>query len=273
MESSEGGLPPQRSLKEKVNNLWGKWRKPSTALELSEAISSSVTAVEQANIESLPPLVTAQEEITQDSAKHTFVGLERLDGILKDEQFLEGALEMVPADRKEKISIRLANLREEREKLYERYGVRELIETDSKEQLKKYGQALEVKNAKGISKLLINHLANQLPPVREGSIRMYRGEGPHPGTTEDPQIGRWFGHDLVIASSYPAQPLGTSHIVYVDIPKTSLAQYHVNDMANFKGASKAGEYLLPLEVVKQAREFIRFLKADEEGDPWRTIPS
>ncbi len=131
----------------------------------------------------------------------------------------------------------------------------------------------DIKDAKTISKLLIERAADELPPVKEGYIRMFRGEGPHPGTTDDPTIGRWFAHNLQIASCFPLGKLGDSRLSYVDIPETSLAEYHVDNMPEFSGASKGGEYLLPPELVIQAREFIRFLKADTSGDPWSTSQS
>lgn len=204
------------------------------------------------------PQLTEGETIENPKGR-IYAGIERLDEITRDEPLMEGAAE----SGNEIAQAKLNSMRAERKAILARYGINE-------ELCKQEGiPSLEyLNNAKSVSRLLIRLATKELPPVQEGNIRMFRGEGPHPGETEDYTIGRWFAHDLNISSSYPIGPLGDSRIMYVDIPRTSLAEYHVNDMPEFRGASKVSEYLLPTEVVTQAKEFIRFLRADTVGDPW-----
>lgn len=193
----------------------------------------------------------------RDQTGHIYVGLERFDEITEDEPLLEGAVDHMTGPNRERILARLAAKQEERRKLCEKYGV----------------DIGNIKDAKSISRLLIKRAVDELPSVREGYVRMFRGEGPHPGKSDDPNIGRWFSHNLGIASSFPIGKLETSRFSYVDIPETSLAKFHVQDMPEYAGASKGSEYLLPGEIVSQAKEFIRFLKADSTSDPWPTSRS
>ncbi len=222
-----------------------------------------------------------KEDELKNQPKNTYVGLERLDEIANKEPLWESFVEHITGQNKEEFLARLAEIKVERKELYDKYGINnELWEKygDTKKLRERgynidVGNIKDIKDAKTISKLLIERAADELPPVKEGYIRMFRGEGPHPGTTDDPTIGRWFAHNLQIASCFPLGKLGDSRLSYVDIPETSLAEYHVDNMPEFSGASKGGEYLLPPELVIQAREFIRFLKADTSGDPWSTSQS
>ena len=210
--------------------------------------------------------IATDESELRNETESIYVGLERLDELAKDEPLLEGFAEHGTEIGKERARARLAAIKAEREALFEKYGLTKELEEYSKNH-----RGIIPDDSKTISRLLIKRAADQLPRVQEGYTRMFRGEGPHPGSTEDWTIGRWFSHDLDITSSYPIGPRGTSRLIYVDIPVNSLGQYHVNDMPEFKGASKIKEYLLPKERVDQSKEFIRFLTTDTSGDPWATV--
>lgn len=223
-------------------------------------------------------ITTAKENELTNQTKHVYVGLERLDEFAENETLWEDFMNHVSGSRKEELQARLAAIKAEREELYRKYGINnELWEKyGGTKELREHeydidiGKIEDIRDAKTISKLLIKRAADELPSIKEGCIRMFRGEGPHPGTTEDLTIGRWFSHALNIISSYPQGKLQTCRFIFVDIPETSLSEYHVDDMPKFFGASRGGEYLLPPKLVAQAKEFIRFLKADTVGNPWPT---
>lgn len=201
-----------------------------------------------------------------------YVGLEQIDELKKDVPLLEGALKHSQGERRDSLARKLASIDAKRREILDRYGLQPLIDADLEDQKRaypNYKHHLPISDAKGIAKLLIKQATQKLPPLtKEGYIRMYRGEGPHPGTTDEDWKGTWFAYDLNQSASYPIGKLGDSHVIFVDIPKTSLREYHADNKPELFGASKGGEYLLPRETVAKAKEFIRFLKADTKGDPW-----
>lgn len=199
----------------------------------------------------------------KDIAPAVYIGLERLGKIREDESLLQSAIYFADFNkdlaRKEILEKRLSKLDEERKALYERCG---LTEADI-ENIVIHDEIL-------ISQLLTRMAADRLPPLKEGDARMYRGEGPYNRVVADDSMsGRWFSPKVsgtFFNGRY--EDLPARRLTYVDVPASSLRQYHAADMEEFKGAGKKDEYVLPREIANKSKEFVRFMKADTKGDPW-----
>lgn len=213
----------------------------------------------------------------------TYVGLEQLDQLAKDERFIESALEFRKGDKY--LEEKFADIKAKREKILEDNStpderIEDLINADTE---KRKSQSTDshypiypADTAIGVARVIMYDRASKLPPTPEGYVRMYRGEGAPIASVEpdDPFAGKWFAMDLGITTGYPARPeLGNRRLIFVDVPEKDLRSYHVDEKEEFRGASKAGEYHLSKEVIDRSQEFVRFVTADTQGDPWASKPS
>lgn len=263
MESFSEGSPPISpkgiSIKDRISKIWHKWKTPPGIVQ------------PEAN----NPLYQESTEPEINIPVQVYVGLEQIDELKKDVPLLQDFLKHSQGERRDSLARKLALIDAKRREILDRYDLQPLIDADLEDQRRgypNYKYHLPISDAKGIVKLLIKQAAKKLPPLtKEGYIRMYRGEGPHPGTTDDNWKGTWFAHDLNQSASYPLGKLDNSRVIFVDIPEASLREYHADNKPELFGASKGGEYLLPRETVAKAKEFIRFLTVNTKGDPWNHL--
>lgn len=260
---------PQLTIKDRVSSLWHKLRPNSAPL----------TPVAPTESDNIPQEIISPDPQNEETAYTpevdipvaVYVGLEQIDKLDENVPLFEGYVEHSVGERRDFIIQKLAELEAERKEIIDRYNIQPLIDADLDERKKtapNYEYHRPVSHAKGIARLLIINAARNLPPItKDGFIRMYRGEGPHDGKTDDDWSGTWFSHDLNKACAYPLGAQATSRMIFVDIPEKLLGAYHAED--RMPGSSKGGEYLLPRESVGKAKEFIRFLTVDTKDDPWK----
>lgn len=101
-----------------------------------------------------------------------YAGLERLDSIKEQEDFLEGALQNVrDPSRRRDYETRLTAMRLEREELLKKYDIAALLEQEKAERLKKDNEALDIRDGKGVARVVAYYLADQLPAGEDESAR------------------------------------------------------------------------------------------------------
>jgi hypothetical protein len=92
-------------------------------------------------------------------------------------------------------------------------------------------------------------------PVREGYVRLYRGEGfslwsgeEWPDAPEgDPSQGRWFTEDRARAEGY-ANDKGGGYLKYIDVPEATARRAQLKD-------GDRSTYVVPAKWTEQAKEF------------------
>jgi hypothetical protein len=261
MSESQEGI----SIKDRVSHLFDRWKKKpivqSTAIEPNQIdpIQNTYPAIEKTSNIEVEPIIP-----------QVYVGLEKLDELIDPERTLKGGFAISEGDRKQEFQEMLNEIEEKRQAIFKKCDAVELVKQENERLgVNPYtGEPHKLDDAKSLSYLLIEKAASELPKVKDGYVRMYRGEGPHPGRTDDDNTGKWFSPDLNISKTAPFGPLKTSRMIFIDIPQESLKHYSVEKMRQFTGASKGGEYLLSRWQVSQAKEFIRFLEEGTQGDPW-----
>lgn len=232
-------------------------------LTLEDSTESSPTEVHAKDENPHPILSEDAKSDVENKNISEHVGLERLDKIREDLSLLEGAVDFAEGERKIGLQVRVSQLRDAQREICEKSEL-------NWEDVKDMGLIDEV----SISKLLTEIAAQNLPPVKEGDHRMFRGEGPYTREVSDDSLsGRWFSPDLGgTFFNRRIADIPARRMLWVDVARDSLGQYHVDDMEEFKGASKKDEYLLPRDVASQSKELIRFRKIDTTGDPWPKVP-
>lgn len=249
-----------------------KTYKPAEPHEVLSEIATSPIEPEDINTESSPPL--ASQELLASEPPHTIIGMEQFDKLEEEGGggLFEGALGFARTEEDRQFyQSKIDAVKEARRALCKKYG----IDIDVAEKFR---------TAKPLSRIVIDRFADQLPPVEPGMVRMYRGEGPHQGKTDEQTAlevgipysddgGNWFAHELDVASSYPLGELETSRMVYVDIPANSMQKYCVDNLSKYFGKGAAHEFILPNRIVAQTKEFVRFLRADTTDNPWPKIPT
>lgn len=143
------------------------------------------------------------------------------------------------------------------------------------------------------------------PPIKEGHVRLYRGETDTPSERrplpewlkEHPDVqatieatGRWFSADRATAEHYNAQfGAGDGRISYVDVPKADVPKYlsaNQPEAAQFSAAGRAGEeFFIPKEMADKRQPVPKntltleetfdhdlIMKGQKEGDiPLRSL--
>lgn len=218
------------------------------------------------------------------SANHrVYRGLEKLSMVAKDEELYENFLNYFTETAKEDVHSRLGKIEDMQSRLNEiksrKKALLDECGIDDEIRIKIYertGIKIEdIRESSFLRRLLVEQLARELPSVPKDYQRLFRGEGPV--LLDDVAswtAGKWFHVMIDYASAFPGAWDSTtvnsvnSRYLYVDIPQSDLKKYHVMEMKDFHGASKAGEFLIPDEIKSQAKEFVRFITADTIGDPW-----
>lgn len=115
--------------------------------------------------------------------------------------------------------------------------------------------------------------SNPTPLVKEGFVRLYRGETDVPDSSpipdwvlESPEfksrpIGSFFTESYEEALWYNEQEgIGDGNMSYIDIPENELEQYRAsnNRGKEFSARGKAEEeFFLPAEIASQKNKFIK----------------